>query len=134
MCLREDCFDEAERTKTYSIFTNHEGKHLGIVYDDEGIEPIKEQIKLIGKKKVENRNRAPTISFTVEGISSEKVSESLVKQDIALRNDNFYAWRCLKALNIDTEDGVVRASMVHYNNLDEVDHLIKAFEKTNILK
>ena len=93
----------------------------------------KKKIKLIGKKRIENKNRAPTFSFTIEGIPSEKVSESLIKQKIALRNDNFYAWRCLKALGIDTKDGVVRVSMVHYNSLDDVDKLINAFEKSNII-
>ena len=91
------------------------------------------KINLIGKSKIENRNRAPTISFTVEGKSSQEVSEALVSQGIALRNDNFYAWRCLKALGIDTEDGVVRSSMVHYNNIEDVDRLINAFTKTDIL-
>ena len=83
---------------------------------------------------MKNKNRAPTFSFTVEEITSENISKSLVSQNIALRNDNFYAWRCLKALGIDTKDGVVRASMVHYNNLNDVNHLIKAFENSNILK
>ncbi len=92
------------------------------------------KIKLLGKKKVQNRNRAPTISFTIENISSQKVSEALVKHGIALRNDNFYAWRCLQALGIDTNDGVVRASMVHYNSLNDVDQLINAFKESNLLK
>ena len=82
--------------------------------------------------KIVNKNRAPTISFTVKGITSQKVSEALISQNIALRNDNFYAWRCLKALGIDTEDGVVRVSMVHYNNLDDVNRLIDAIKKTSI--
>ena len=86
------------------------------------------KIKLLGKNKVENRNRAPTISFTIENISSQKVSEALVNQGIALRNDNFYAWRCLQALGIDTKDGVVRASMVHYNNSEDVEKLINALK------
>ena len=30
----------------------------------------------------------------------------LVDNNIATRNDNFYAWRCLEALGIDTDDGV----------------------------
>ncbi len=72
---------------------------------------------------------APTISFTVDGISSEKISENLVKQKIALRNDNFYAWRCLKALGINTKDGVIRTSIVHYNTSEEVKKLIEALEK-----
>ena len=91
------------------------------------------KIKLIGKSKIKNRNRAPTISFTVNGKTSLEISNLLIKQGIALRNDNFYAWRCLKALGIDTNDGVVRSSMVHYNNSEDVDKLINGFTKTNIL-
>ena len=111
-----------------SIIANHEEK-IGNKFL-EFIESEK-KIKLIGKKKIENKNRAPTFSFTIEGMSSEKVSESIIKQKIALRNDNFYAWRCLKALGIDTKDGVVRVSMVHYNSIDDVNKLINAFKKNN---
>ena len=85
-------------------------------------------IKLIGKKKIENKNRAPTIAFTFVNQSSKKISDQLVKNGIATRNDNFYAWRCLKALGIDTNDGVVRISMIHYNNKKDVDNLINALE------
>ena len=92
-----------------------------------------EKLSLL-KLRAENRNRAPTISFTVDGILSKDISDSLVKQSIAIRNDNFYAWRCLKAFGINTQDGVVRASMVHYNNIEDVDKIIKALENTNILK
>jgi len=50
LCLKEDCFDELKQTKTYSIFKNHEENYLGIIYDDDGIEPLKKQIKSLGKK------------------------------------------------------------------------------------
>ena len=116
--------------KVNSIIANHEEK-IGNKFL-EFIESEK-KIKLIGKNKIENKNRAPTFSFTIKGMSSEKVSESIIKQKIALRNDNFYAWRCLKALGIDTEDGVVRVSMVHYNSIDDVGKLISAFEKSNFI-
>ena len=89
----------------------------------------RDDISLIGKNKIENKNRAPTISFTINKKSSKEVSSELVKNGIATRNDNFYAWRCLKALGIDTEDGVVRTSMVHYNNHEDVNKLIKALKK-----
>ena len=36
------------------------------------------------------------------------LSKKLVDNQIAPRNDNFYAWRCLKALGIAADDGVVR--------------------------
>lgn len=85
--------------------------------------------RVIGQKKIKNKNRAPTISFLSNKISSKKISDHLVKNGIAIRNDNFYAWRCLKALGIDTEDGIVRASMVHYNSEDDVNRLISALKK-----
>ncbi len=86
-------------------------------------------IKLIGKKKIENKNRAPTIAFTFLNQSSKKISNQLVKNGIATRNDNFYAWRCLKALGIDVDDGVVRTSMVHYNTHEDVEKLISVLKK-----
>ena len=88
-------------------------------------------IKLIGKTKISNRDRAPTIAFTMDNMSSKDLSSELVKNGIATRNDNFYAWRCLLALGIDVDDGVVRTSMVHYNSHDDVEKLINALKKIN---
>ncbi len=86
-------------------------------------------LKLIGKNKISNKNRAPTISFTSNIKSSKEISNILVSNKIATRNDNFYAWRCLKSLNIDTEDGVVRLSMTHYNSKKETDHILSILKK-----
>jgi len=88
-------------------------------------------IKIIGKTKISNKDRAPTISFTMDNKSSKDLSSELVKHGIATRNDNFYAWRCLLALGIDVDDGVVRTSMVHYNSHDDVEKLINALKKIN---
>ena len=89
----------------------------------------RDDINLIGKNKIENKDRAPTIAFTIKNKSSKDVSSELVKNGIATRNDNFYAWRCLKALGISTDDGVVRTSMVHYNTHEDVNKLISALKK-----
>ena len=88
----------------------------------------RDDINLIGKTKISNKDRAPTIAFTMNNKSSKELSSDLVKQGIATRNDNFYAWRCLKALGIDTDDGVVRTSMVHYNTHEDVSNLINALK------
>jgi cysteine desulfurase family protein (TIGR01976 family) len=88
----------------------------------------RDDINLIGKNKIENKDRAPTIAFTIKNKSSKDVSSELVKNGIATRNDNFYAWRCLKALGINTDDGVVRTSMVHYNTHEDVNNLISALK------
>ena len=89
----------------------------------------RKDIKLIGKNRIEKKNRAPTIAFTSNKISSKNLSKHLVKHGIATRNDNFYAWRCLKALGVDTDDGVLRTSIVHYNSKEDVDKLINALNK-----
>ena len=59
----------------------------------------------------------------------KEISNKLVENKIATRNDNFYAWRCLNYLGIDTTDGVVRISMTHYNNIYETKRLIKVLNK-----
>ncbi len=89
----------------------------------------RKDLKLIGKNKIINKNRAPTISFTSELISSKEMSNILVQNKIATRNDNFYAWRCLKYLGIDSNDGVVRLSLTHYNNMLDTNKVIEALEK-----
>ena len=89
----------------------------------------RDDINLIGKNQISNKDRAPTIAFTMNNKSSKELSSNLVKHGIATRNDNFYAWRCLKALGIDVDDGVVRTSMVHYNTHEDVDNLISALKK-----
>ena len=68
-------------------------------------------INLIGKNQIINRNRAPTISFIHKNKMHLELSKLLVSNNIATRNDNFYAWRCLDALGIDNGDGVIRLSM-----------------------
>ena len=104
-------------------------------HEEEVANPVLEYIsrrkdlKLIGKSVIHNKNRAPTISFTSNTKSSKEISDILVSNKIATRNDNFYAWRCLKALGIDTEDGLVRLSLTHYNSKKDVSRLLDALAK-----
>jgi len=41
---------------------------------------------------------------------------------------HFYAYRLVEALGIDTDDGVLRSSFVHYTSPDEVSRLIEALD------
>jgi adenine-specific DNA-methyltransferase len=50
LCMREDCFKEIKSEKSYKIFKNYEDRYLGIIYDDAGIEPFKNQILKLQKK------------------------------------------------------------------------------------
>ncbi len=91
----------------------------------------RKDIKLIGKNKIENKNRAPTIAFTSDKMTSKQFSSKLIDHKIATRNDNFYAWRCLESLGIYKEDGVIRLSLVHYNTKEDVENVINALEAIN---
>jgi selenocysteine lyase/cysteine desulfurase len=85
-------------------------------------------IKLIGKSTHLRNERMPTVSFTVKDKSSLSIAQAAGKNGIGIRNGDFYAWRCLKGLGIDTNDGVIRISMVHYNSMEEVEKLINFLE------
>ena len=88
----------------------------------------KNNIKLIGKSTHLRNERMPTVSFTVKDKSSLSIAQAAGKNGIGIRNGDFYAWRCLKGLGIDTNDGVIRISMVHYNSMEEVEKLINFLE------
>jgi adenine-specific DNA-methyltransferase len=52
LCLKEGCFEETESGRDFRIFTDNHGKNLGVVYDDDGIEPFKEIARKAEKKFV----------------------------------------------------------------------------------
>lgn len=49
LCLKEDCFDFIKKGKCFRMFANSHGKDLGIIYEDEGIEPFKNEVKKLKK-------------------------------------------------------------------------------------
>lgn len=52
LCLKEDCFDESGKGQSFKMFTNDQNNHLGIIYDDDGIDPFKQEVKKLNKKFV----------------------------------------------------------------------------------
>lgn len=82
------------------------------------------KVRLIGS--VDAAERAPTVAFKVAGTASATIATRLAELGIGVGAGNFYAYRLLRALGIDTTDGVVRASFVHYSSQDDVDRLIAA--------
>ena len=82
------------------------------------------RVRLIGSARAVDR--APTVAFSVDGTPSTEVARGLARVEIGVGQGNFYAYRLLRALGYDPDDGVVRASFVHYTSRDEVDRLIAA--------
>lgn len=73
-------------------------------------------------------DRAPTISFLVDGRASSELPPLLDAERIAIRYGHFYAYRLVERLRLMERDGVVRVSMAHYNAPDEVARLIAALD------
>lgn len=65
-------------------------------------------------------HRTPTLGFNLPGISPAKVTEELARQNIGVRDGHMYSPRLMKRLGLTKESGAVRASLVHYNTLEEV--------------
>jgi selenocysteine lyase/cysteine desulfurase len=85
-------------------------------------------VRIIGKPGFDREKRVPTISFVVDNMKSSTVTAAVDRYKIGIRYGHFYAKRLIDDLGLAPQDGVVRVSMVHYNTLEEVDSLIRAFE------
>ncbi len=81
---------------------------------------------IIGKSTVENR--APTVSFIVSDQSSMGLASKLGAENIGVGVGHCYAYRLIKALGIDLDDGVVRTSLVHYTSEEEVARLLNTLD------
>lgn len=88
----------------------------------------KNNIKIIGEKTANRNLRVPTISFIKKGVDSESIVSKVDDFKIGIRYGHFYAYRLIKDLGLMPQNGVIRVSMVHYNTVEEVDRLIKAFD------
>ena len=86
-------------------------------------------VRIHGERTASRALRVPTISFTVAGRSSEEIVRSVDAHRIGIRWGDFYARRLIDALGVRPQGGVVRASMVHYNTLGEVDRLVRALKQ-----
>ncbi len=112
--------------RVFDLFTAHE---------DEIARPLMEflnskpKVRIIGPPEVNFKTRVPTISFVVNGRRPGKIAKILGQQNIGIGAGDFYARRCIDALDLGRSGGVVRISMVHYNSASEVERLINALDE-----
>ena len=64
--------------------------------------------------------RVPTLCFNLPNVLPASVTEELAKQNIGARDGHMYTPRLMKRLGLSLETGAVRASLVHYNTVEEV--------------
>jgi cysteine desulfurase family protein (TIGR01976 family) len=86
-------------------------------------------IRLIGRREADPHRRAATFSLAIPDRDPMEIAEALAEKGIAVGAGHFYGRRCVEALGIDPEIGVLRVSMVHYNTVDEVDRLTTALDE-----
>jgi cysteine desulfurase family protein (TIGR01976 family) len=64
--------------------------------------------------------RVPTFCFRLQNIAPALVTETMADRGIGIRDGHMYAPRLMKRLDVSLDTGVNRASLVHYNTLDEI--------------
>ena len=74
-------------------------------------------------------HRTPTLCFNLAGVPPAKITEELAKQNIGVRDGHMYSPRLMKRLGLTQESGAVRASLVHYNTMEEVERFGSALAK-----
>ena len=72
--------------------------------------------------------RTPTVSFTVEGVTSTEVARKLATRGLFLSHGDFYAATVVKRLGLEPE-GLVRAGCACYTTKEEIDRLIQGVEE-----
>ncbi len=118
-----DAVVEAKAEEVRTLFRDQETALLQPLLDFLGDHP---KIRMIGKDRA--TVRAPTVAFTADGWRSTDLAARLAEFNLGVGVGHFYAYRLVEALGIDTGDGVVRTSFVHYTSPEEITRLIEALD------
>lgn len=109
------------------VVSQHEGKLQKILLD---FLNSRDDITVLGSTSADSKERVPTVSFVVQGISPKQVVVEAEKiSNYGFRWGHFYSKRlCDEILQLGPE-GVTRVSMVHYNTEDEIRGLVDVLKK-----
>jgi cysteine desulfurase family protein (TIGR01976 family) len=64
--------------------------------------------------------RVPTLCFNLPGVAPADVTETMSRANIGIRDGHLYSPRLMKRLGLNIETGAVRASLVHYDTIEEI--------------
>ena len=112
--------------KVFTLFAKHETELANRLLDYLRDNP---RVRLIGADRASEHGRAATISFITTDRPIVQVARHLAQRQVAVGCGDFYAVRCIEALGILSEPGVLRVSMVHYNTKEEVQRLLQALSE-----
>lgn len=73
-----------------------------------------------------DRQRAPTISVTLDGRPAGEAAARLGEQGLQLWDGHFYAVRAVESLGLAGAGGLLRTGILMYNTIEEMDRLTDA--------
>jgi cysteine desulfurase family protein (TIGR01976 family) len=76
--------------------------------------------------EVRLEQRVPTFLFNIGTLHPRTVVEGMADRGIGIRDGHMYAPRLMNRLGLSLDSGAVRASLVHYNTLEEVGRFVEA--------
>lgn len=109
----------------FDTIADHEQALAGPLID---LLKSKPKVRIIGLPTADRSTRMPTIAFVANGKSSDEITLAVDRHKIGIRFGDFYAARLIDDLGLRSQNGVVRASFVHYNTLDEVNRLVDVLD------
>ena len=118
---------QARLDQVFELFAGHERKLAQRIEDYLN---ARAGLRLVARGAAGRRERIGVFAFTVEGRDSGEIATRLKAGKIGLHADDFYAARCIDALGLRERGGVLRASLVHYNDAADVDRLLGQLEET----
>ena len=86
----------------------------------------KKDIRLLGSYEIEDR--VPTVAIVTKK-SNIELAKELNELNVSVGCGDFYAVRLLQALDVDTHEGVIRLSFVHYTSGNDIEKLISGLDR-----
>jgi cysteine desulfurase family protein (TIGR01976 family) len=74
---------------------------------------------------VRSNERVPTLCFNLPNVAPARVTEVMSDRGIGIRDCHMYTPRLMHHLGIPLESGVLRASLLHYNTVEEIQEFGK---------
>nr|WP_317631105.1 cysteine desulfurase [uncultured Flavobacterium sp.] len=117
----------------YAIdYLNQVGFDNIAAYEQELLDYATEQLLQISGLKIygNTKNKASVVSFNIDGIHPYDIGTIVDKMGVAVRTGHHCAQPIMKHFNIP---GTVRASFMFYNTKEEIDILVQAVKKAQMM-
>lgn len=87
----------------------------------------KSTVRIVGRPSI-SAQRVGIVSFVSSKSTPKQVAAVTDAAGIGIKTGHMYSFRLCEALGVDTDQGVIRASLAHYNTLEDIERLIEVLE------